>query len=242
MILFGSTIIKKNFDDFRSPNDRDWYTTDPDEVLPSNNTSDEYYFMGCMPNREPTMDEMLTLKMSHAIYDIKWQKTMSDVRFLQIKGMKVVPSLLKELRLFWEGVHGKQRRTDFEVEPGKFFEDRVRRKTEHDELHRLINPTPTYTKMITNGVTPDEELYQSLPENDRVELLFEEAFVIAIERFSKLPDMTAYNKAQQLLVTALHPEWLADEVIANWNKHYWTPGKSVFYNKYKQIKKEQTYD
>jgi low temperature requirement protein LtrA len=71
---------------------------------------------------------------------------------------------------------------------------------------------------------------------DRTEVLFEEAFVLAIERFSHLPDMTAYNRAQNLLVTALHPVWLADEVIKNWNRSYWTPTKSKFYKKYTEIK------
>jgi hypothetical protein len=236
MILFGSHIIKKVYDDFRKPNDRDWYTTDPNVQLPTSNTNDEYYLMECMPDREPTMDEMLTLKVSHSIYDIKWQKTMSDIRFLQIKGHKTIPELLSELRILWENVHGKQHRTDFEVEPGKFFDDRVKRKTNHDELHRLINPTPTYIGMIENGVTPNEDLFRNMPDIDRTEVLFEEAFVLAIERFSHLPDMTAYNRAQNLLVTTLHPVWLADEVIKNWNRSYWTPTKSKFYKKYTEIK------
>lgn len=236
MILFGSHIIKNKYGDFRSPNDNDWYTTDPNEKLPTSNPKDEYYLMECMPDREPTMDEMLTLKVSHAIYDIKWQKTMSDIRFLQIKGHNIVPKLLSDLRNLWVKVHGEQHRTDFEVEAGKFFEDRVRRKINHDELHQLINPTPTYKKMITNEVTPNEELFRHMSNQDRTEVLFEEAFVLAIERFSNLPDMTAYNKAQQLLVTRLHPVWLADEVINNWNKNYWTPTKSMFYKKYKEIK------
>ena len=236
MILFGSHIIKQTYDDFRTPNDRDWYTTDQTVTLPVSNPKDEYYLMECMPDREPTMDEMLTLKVSHAIYDIKWQKTMSDIRFLQIKGHKTIPELLSNLREHWEKVHGKQHRTDFEVEPGKFFEDRVKRKTDHDELHRLINPIPTYLGMIENGVTPNEDLFRNMPDVDRTEVLFEEAFVLAIERFSNLPDMTAYNRAQNLLVTALHPTWLADEVIKNWNRNYWTPSKSRFYEKYKEIK------
>ena len=236
MILFGSHIIKQTYDDFRTPNDRDWYTTDPTVTLPVSNPKDEYYLMECMPDREPTMDEMLTLKVSHAIYDIKWQKTMSDIRFLQIKGHKTIPELLSNLREHWKKVHGKQHRTDFEVEPGKFFEDRVKRKTDHDELHRLINPSPTYLGMIENGVTPNEELFRNMPDVDRTEVLFEEAFVLAIERFSNLPDMTAYNRAQNLLVTTLHPTWLADEVIKNWNRNYWTPSKSRFYEKYKEIK------
>ncbi len=236
MILFGSHIIKQEYDDFRSPNDRDWYTTDPAETLPKSTPQDEYYLIECMPNRTPTMSEMLTLKTSHAIYDIKWQKTMSDIRFLQIKGRVVIPELLAELRLFWERVHGKQHRTNFDVEAGKFFQDRVKRKTDHDELHRLINPTPTYLKMIRDGVTPDEDLYRAMPYADQVEVLFEEAFVLAIERFSHLPDMAAYNKAQNLLVTTLHPVWLADMVIGLWNSHYWTPTNSKHFEQYRKIK------
>lgn len=198
--------------------------------------------MECMPDREPTMNEMLTLKVSHAIYDIKWQKTMSDIRFLQIKGHQTIPGLLSELRILWDNVHGKQQRTNFEVEPGKFFDDRVKRKTNHDELHRLINPTPTYIGMVENGVTPNEDLFRNMSDIDRTEVLFEEAFVLAIERFSHLPDMTAYNRAQNLLVTTLHPVWLADEVIKNWNRNYWTPTKSKFYKKYTEIKKIINYD
>jgi hypothetical protein len=48
----------------------------------------------------------------------------------------------------------------------------------------------------------------------------------------------AYHIAQQSLVTRLHPVWLADEVIKNWNKWYWNPQNSNLYNKYKEIKND----
>ena len=104
-------------------------------------------------------------------------------------------------------------------------------------MHQLLNPNPTYKKII-NGeeVTPIPKKFLSLCDNDKKELMFEEAFVIAIERFSNRPDKVAYHFSQQALVTRLHPVWLADFIILNWNKHYWIPTNSSFYKKYVTIK------
>jgi len=237
MYLFGSHLIKKYFDDFRKPNDIDWVTNDESEIKKSIVGEEEYYYIPFSPDREMTPDEIYTVKVSHAIYDIHWKKTMSDIRFLQIKGCKVIPDFLTKLREYWVTIHGDQKRTDFEVKPGKFFEDKVRRKINHDDMHQLLNPNPTYKKII-NGeeVTPIPEKFLSLSDNDKKELMFEEAFVIAIERFSNRPDKVAYHFSQQALVTRLHPVWLADFIILNWNKHYWIPTNSSFYKKYVTIK------
>lgn len=236
MHLFGSKLIKKHFSDFREPNDTDWVTNDQSKMKPSIIGKEEYYYIPFSPDREMTPDEIYTVKVSHAIYDIHWKKTMSDIRFLQIKGCKIIPDFLQNLRNHWELVHGPQIRTDFEVEPGNFFDDRVRRKLNHDELHKMINSTPTYLKIIDNGVNPNPDKYHKLTEDERKEVLFEEAFVISIERFWTANDRMAYQIAQQSLVTRLHPVWLADEIIKNWNKWYWNPQNSKFYNQYKSIK------
>lgn len=235
MYLFGSKLIKKYFSNFREPNDIDWVTNDKSKLKKSTK-KEEFYYIPFSPDREMTPDELYTLKVSHAIYDIHWKKTMSDIRFLQLNGCKVIPSFLKDLRDFWVTVHGPQNRTDFDVKPGKFFKDRVRRKINHDDLHELINPSPTYKKMIDDGVTPSVDKYFNLSIDDRKELLFEEAFVISIERFSNTFDRNAYQIAQNSLVTRLHPTWLADEVILNWNKYYWNPTNSKYWLKYKEIK------
>jgi hypothetical protein len=74
------------------------------------------------------------------------------------------------------------------------------------------------------GVKPIKEKFDNLSIQDKNNICFEESYVIAIERFySKLPHRTAYNKAQQALVTRLHPIWLADWIILNWNNFFWTP-------------------
>jgi len=238
MHLFGSHLIKKYYSDFREPNDIDWVTNNKSEMKKSIIGKEEYYYIPFTPDREMTPDEIYTVKVSHAIYDIHWRKTMSDIRFLQIKGCKVIPDFLKQLREHWVTIHGEQHRTDFEVEPGDFFEDRVKRKISHDELHEMLNPSPTYKKMISDGVTPDNEKFFNLSEDDRKEVLFEEAFVIAIERLSNNQDKMAYNIAQQSLVTRLHPVWLADYVIENWLKWYWRPINSKFYENYVLIKNQ----
>lgn len=236
MHLFGSHLIKNLFSDFREPKDIDWVTNDITKLKKSIVGKEEYYFIPNTPDREMTADEIYTLKVSHAIYDINWKKTMSDIRFLQMKGCKVIPSFLTQLREHWISVHGEQHRTDFEVKPGKFFDDRVKRKVNHDDLHKMLNPIPTYLKMIVNDLNPSPEKFYDLTEDERKEVLYEEAFVIAMERLGHLPTRAAYNSAQQSLVTKLHPVWLADFIIENWNNYYWNATNSKFYEQYKTIK------
>jgi hypothetical protein len=225
------------FSDFREPKDIDWVTNDVTKLKKSIIGKEEYYFIPNTPDREMTADEIYTVKVSHAIYDINWKKTMSDIRFLQMKGCKLIPEFLTKLRIYWETVHGVQKRTDFEVKPGKFFDDRIKRKLNHDDLHKMLNPTPTYLKMIVNDVNPSpERFFNNLTDDERKEVLYEEAFVIAMERLGHLPTRAAYNNAQQNLVTRLHPVWLADFIIEHWNDYYWNATNSKFYEQYKTIK------
>lgn len=241
MYLFGSTLIKSYFSDFRTPNDIDWVTNNEEEIKDiSPKKGEEYYFIPFSPNREMTPDEIYTLKVSHAIYDIHWKKTMSDIRFLQIKGCKVITSFLIKLREFWAKIHGEQKRTDFNVRPGKFFEDRVMRKTNHDDLHKMINSSPTYLKIVNEGeVKPSIDKFSLLSEEEQKEILFEEAFVISLERFKNGTERTTYQMAQQILVTRLHPIWISDIIIENWNKWYWNPLNSKYFKKYTKIKNKK---
>jgi hypothetical protein len=60
-------------------------------------------------------------------------------------------------------------------------------------------------------------LSDGLKEN----VVLEEAFVISIERYiDNFPFRTAYKRAQRDLITRLHPIWLSDYIILNWNKFY----------------------
>lgn len=220
--IFGSVLAKKLFPDFREPKDKDFLVDDLSKHK-SIIGKEEYYHIPCLPiDRELTADELYTVKVSHAIRNIHWSKTMTDIRFFQIKGCKVIPSLLKELREHWNEYHGIQNRTNFEVGMDNFFKDKIKRKIPHDELHKKLNQFPSYLKIVDNGLIPNQTKFNDLLECEKIEVCYEEAFVIAIERFIyKDPFRKSYNLAQQALVTRLHPEWIADYVIENWNKTFW---------------------
>ncbi len=231
MFIYGSQLVKKIFPDFRNPKDTDFVTNDINEYqsrisklgLNGFGEKSELHWIPCSPSREMTADELYTLKVSHAIYDIHWQKTMSDIRFFQMKGCQIIPEFLSELRKHWEVIHTNRKRCDFDTEEEMFFKDAVKRKIPHDDLHKIINLNPSY-QLIVDGVKPNRDKFHSLSVVDKNNICFEEAYVIAIERFyDKLPFRIAYNKSQQALVTRLHPIWLADWVILNWKDFFWTP-------------------
>lgn len=237
MYLFGSQLAKKLFPDFRNPKDTDWVTNNFVEYYNSisqKTKENEIYLIPCSPNREMTADELYTLKVSHAIYDINWTKTMSDIRFFQIKGCKIIKPFLIDLRTHWENIHKlKQQRTNFDIEEDIFFKDNVKRNIDHDELHKVFNINPSY-KTVVDGVKPIESKFFRLSDQIKDDICFEEAWVIAIERFyDKFPYMKAYNMAQQALVTRLHPIWIADYIIENWNNKFWT-NKTNYYDVYEE--------
>ncbi len=233
MFLYGSKLAKKIFPDFRDPKDTDYVTND---IVEYNNAISlvhkgiEIHYIPCTPNREMTADELYTLKVSHAIYDIHWQKTMSDIRFFQLRGCKILPDFLKSLRDHWEIKHS-QKRCDFDKEEKMFFKDNVNREIPHDDLHKIFNPNPAYN-LVVDGVKPDQYKFENISDVDRDMICLEEAWVIAIERYyNKLPYRTAYNKSQQSLVTRLHPIWIADYIIKNWSDKFWT-AKTNYYEIY----------
>lgn len=223
MFIFGSTLVKKLFPDFREPKDKDWVVFDKSQVSLTVPGVEEFYYLPCSPAREMTADEIYTVKVSHAIRDIHWSKTMTDIRFLQRKGCKLIPGFLQELRAYWDEYHGVQRRTNFDIAPEKFFNDKVKRVVPHDQLHVMLKDPPTYVKILHTGkVEPSEGLFQSLTPEEQVSVAFEEAFVIALERFGHREGLNAYHLAQMALVTRIHPVWIADFVINNWNLWFWT--------------------
>jgi hypothetical protein len=91
--------------------------------------------------------------------------------------------------------------------------------------------------MVPPGeVSPSPEMFWSMTDLERREAIYEEAFVIAIERHSHLPDKAAYSAAQRDLITRLHPVWLADFVIEGWSRDFWMPTKSTYYEIYAKTK------
>jgi hypothetical protein len=129
--LFGSKLINKLVNDkFRPSRDTDYVTNDINvyNVIKSSvaTTNVEVYYIPCLPSRELTLDEMYTLKCSHALRDINWQKTMSDIRFFQIRtDVTLDQYLYNDLKQFWNEQFKPQVRTDFEGKTlDNFFKDK----------------------------------------------------------------------------------------------------------------------
>jgi hypothetical protein len=238
--LFGSALTKKYFPDFRAPKDVDWVVFDKNDTVKTITGVEEYHFLPVAPHREMTPNELYTLKVSHAIYDIHWAKTMSDLRFFQIKGCQIDRKFLAALRDYWKEVHGEQKRTNFNVDPKKFFSDKVKRKIPHDELHVMLVDPPTYLKMVEEINPIETKFFNDMTDTERMDTCFEEAFVIALERFDNphVGDRTAYCLAQQALVTRIHHVWLADYIIEHWNSYFWNASNSRHYVQYKKLKKD----
>lgn len=236
--LFGSSLIKKYYPEFREPKDTD-YLVDDINNYPASTKEVEYYHIPMLPtHRELTPDEIYTLKVSHSIRDIHWSKTIGDIRFLQRKECVLIPSLLEELREHWNQVHGIQKRTDFNVGLNSFFVDNVKRVIPHDELHIELNTTPSYLEFVDNDLKPNKDKFFSLTEKKQFDIVFEEAFVIALERFSYEPPRLSYHKAQQILVTRLIEEWLADFTVMNWNKCFWNASNSSSYQQFLNLREK----
>lgn len=238
MYLFGSQLIKKLFPDFREPRDLDFVTGgSKDTELPielAHGTPCERYYIPCSPDREMTANEIYTVKVSHAIYSINWQKHMADIRFLQLKGCVICPDLLLNLRYFWNKVHTDQKYSRFDFSAKEdIFDDKLGRKEPHDNLHLLFSAELNFPK-FSDGAIPNQEKWNNLPPELKNTICIEEAYVIALERFyRKLPPKLAYHKAQQLLITQLHPIFIADWTIQNW-KDIYTPERD-YYGIYERI-------
>lgn len=59
----------------------------------------------------------------------------------------------------------------------------IERYVEHDHIHKVINPNPTYHFVLVDGVTPCQNLFNELIDEDKRQIVWEEILALAIERF-----------------------------------------------------------
>lgn len=225
-MIFGSTAIKHFYPDFREPKDLDVMTE-----APLMTKEEEHYWI---PEYEELInassneeyldpDLILTLKASHAGWDIHWQKTMYDILFLKRKGHKINKPLYKKLTKAWTKVHGKKSAPLKGKTADEFFDDYVERKYVHDDIHKAVAyyEEPLYVKILKteNSVECSEEKFNQLSLTDRVRLAKEEIFVTALERWI-IPDPTysagkAYQKSLKKFVTTMSSGWMTFFLVDN---------------------------
>lgn len=224
--FIGSQAIKILFPDFREPQDRDFLIPSHMEK-PGNFMGCEFYQIPALDyvalsGRNLNADELLTLKMSHLFWDINWEKHIMDVTFLKSKGAKIIDHLFEELYQFWCDTHGTPRRADLSLTKDEFFDNAIMKygELEHDDLHKIINPIPTYTKILIepNGVEVSEEKYNLLTHQERLELVREECYVMAYERLSGRRWQSSYKWMVKQMVLKHAPWYEALFIINNYDE------------------------
>lgn len=216
MTLIGSAAIKHWFHDFkREPKDLDFIGSGVKvdsnikvEIL-KNPVFDNYH--------HPIMlsDDLYTLKISHMFWNINWDKHMFDIQFLRKKGCKLDKDLFMKLYDYWNEVHGKNKRSDLKMSAEDFFNNALKCEYYHDDLHTLLNPVPTYTKVLIGEVEVGEEKFNTLSFEEKCDLVIEEVMVMAWERFSTMDYRIAYSKMLKKFIISHAPIWEAIFIIEN---------------------------
>jgi len=216
VILTGSAAIKHHFPDFpRDPKDHDYIGEGkgvPGKVeFLKNPVFKNYGFDIIQP------DDLYTLKISHMFWDIRWYKHMFDIQFLKKKGCRFNHDLFKELFSYWESIHGKRQTSDLTLSKEDFFNNALK-EYDHDYLHTLLAPNPTYQKVLRDGkeVEVDEEKYNKLTHQEKLDLVREEVYVMAFERNGGRDYRSAYAWMLKKFIMNHAPIFEAIFIIENY--------------------------
>lgn len=222
MLIIGSTSLKHYFPDYTNvPKDID-YVVD-DSSLHKNKPGIEYLENPIIIKYQqdgylnPSL--LLTLKLSHMFWPYKWEKHLYDIQFLFNKGVLYNLDILNELVEYWKEVKPKIRRSHLELSKDEFFNNAVNLDTQqHDNLHTLINPIPSYTKLLKDGC--DVELcpkkWNNLSWIERFDVIYEETAVMAYERYKNTHYREAYRLQLKDNIIKHFPQYIALFAI----KHY----------------------
>lgn len=173
--------------------------------------------------------DFYTLKVSHAHFNIHWDKTMKDIAWMQYnQAYKLDETLYNMLYEYWMKIHihGKGR-INLNKTNEEFFNDKVIRVYRHDDLHEAIkyNRQPMYqfVKIDQSKAWINKKLFDNIQFEKRKQLAREEIMVTAIERFYipyKMPLQKAYHLGAKKLICSLSKGWFPKFIIENWGTLY----------------------
>lgn len=187
-VLVGSRAMRENGLPVE-PNDVDWFTDDTNCRAPGvecfyHPDLERWNWSGSVAS----LDELYTIKVSHSFWSLhnrSWRKHMTHQMQLKEAGAVFLPGLFEVLYPIWVEKHGPKR-VNLEREPEEFFNRGVHRLFDHDSLHQSVrfNDKPLFTKILKDGapVAVSQSKFDDLLHTEKVKLVFEETFVIALER------------------------------------------------------------
>lgn len=242
-ILIGSSALKHNGLDFRGGKESDWdmmtssleehyrsrdfdYIPAPQEAIDILKDRASHDGVVARP------DDVMTIKLSHMGWDHQkrpetWHKHKNDVLILMSKGFKVNMPLYDILRDFWRSKWGNKDFLSLDQNKEDFFTDNVSYKIDHDQMHLICNPEPTYRKCLADGaqIKIDRDKFEAMPFKDQVSMFQEEIHVIMFERYiykvkKPLTVNAAYRHALHKTVTQLTKNWATDFILLNLDKFF----------------------
>lgn len=186
----------------------------------------EIYDLIYDPSGYVSPEVLLTLKMSHFAWDIKWDKTKRHIITLLNLGFIPIVDMYQQLKEYWETIHGDKKFLSLSKTKDDFFDDHVVYKYDHDYLHSLVAfpNTPMYTKCLKDGedVLISESKFGGLDHVDQIQMFREEIAVIAIERWltndvnkGKYSWYESYSLSLKKTITNLTKNWATDFMIMN---------------------------
>lgn len=161
--------------------------------------------------RYATLDELVTIKQSHAYWNLDaWPRHIADMQRLKDAGGVVIDELHDLLYNVWVDHHGAKR-VDLNQDSAEFFADGVRREFDHDSLHRSVAYTPgapIYEQFLIGSVQMDMEAVWASDRQTQIRLFREETYATALERFVIPSGYTVHLKAAnaralRLMLTSL---------------------------------------
>ena len=195
-LIIGSVAAEAQVPGWRKPKDLDAFTNeDPESVTLGFELSGDLFWDDELtaildPNtqRYATVDELYTIKHSHAYWELKngsWGKHIADLLKLQEAGGTLIPEWHDVLYRVWERRHGKKM-VDLTQEADEFFTDAVKRIYDHDSIHRSIalRGKPIYEDCLKDGKTVqiDMDKVWAMPHERIMQMFREEIYVTALER------------------------------------------------------------
>ena len=268
MFIYGSYAIRYWFNDYyKNPTDIDIAVYDQslynqevvdklkETSLPVEITNeDEAYFFKEFEDMiedgylNPT--GLLTVKMSHAMYNYNLDKTVNDIIFLQKKGVTYDLDKLNMLRVHWKDRYKSFReKMDFNLPASEFFNSSVSRYVAHDELHDVLKlyNIPAYKKILDNNTTVkvSRKKFDKLTHEEQIFTFIEEISVLACERYFNMIDVkAAFILAAQDFLTRMTSGWynifLLDNIQSvfefNNQTHFNTMQKTMQYIRQEQYK------
>lgn len=230
-MIFGSTAAKFWFPDFREPKDID--TLDKEGKMTQKaqsywfGTSSQYIIDNHVGHCYVNPQFLYTIKAAHAKWNIHWDKTMSDIVFFQRKGLQIHDELYRLLMVDFTVLHGKKWASLEGQDSKTFFEDAVKRKYVHDTIHDAVAyyDRPLYERILKKddgSVGCSKEKFFSLSHQEQLQLIKEEVFVTALERFLVPEDFCfsqqrAYWLSLKKLITTMSSGWFSKFIIENYS-------------------------